>query len=362
MTTALDYPQLESLCWRALCRHHLDAREMVVAATVIRLSFGLGQPCLRLGYAVELARLTGMSKGSCHDVVAGMERFRLLEVSDDRRILTFLPPTSSRPWLYKLRVKESDLPMVDELERAIVWAQQGPQQEDYLAPASATEFTGMQAMERLRAELLEAHRASAGLAPRENFPVTDRSPTPAPAERLSSGEGPTRPLETAMGGGQSSVAESLCAETPEESSNGLGPRHVSRVIHAERFSNREPGSQVENLPLRALRASEESKASKPLRALRGGFSNREPLTTLDPGADEEEIMRWLVRALGKPTMDKFGGWWRLRVRESRWAALNVCMELHLRLTDTRIKPLLNPGGWARDQYFKIRGEEAEAKE
>jgi len=61
-------------------------------------------------------------------------------------------------------------------------------------------------------------------------------------------------------------------------------------------------------------------------------------------------------------MDVLGGWWRLRIRESRWAAINTCMELFLRFTDPHLKPLRNPGGWARDTYFKIRGEEAAGKQ
>jgi len=123
-----------------------------------------------------------------------------------------------------------------------------------------------------------------------------------------------------------------------------------------RFEN--PVSESRTALLRALRDSEESKALSPLKALRGGFSNREPL---DPGASEDEIVSWLRGALGTPTMDRYGGWWRLRIRESRWAALNTCMELRLRFTDTHLKPLRNPGGWARDQYLKLRGEEESMK-
>lgn len=43
-----------------------------------------------------------------------------------------------------------------------------------------------------------------------------------------------------------------------------------------------------------------------------------------------------------------------------YAALNTAMELHLRLTDSKAKPLRNPGGWSRDKYFEIRGEQKAA--
>lgn len=355
MSEPLDYSRLETVCWRALCRHQVSELEMVVAATVIRLSFVIGEPFLRIDHAVEIARLTGLSKGKSHEIVKRLIRGRALEVSADRCIYTFLPPSASWPWLFAERVEAR---VANELERGIVWANKGgPRQGEMWGPEPEQEFAEALAVERMRAGLLDYHQAAAArFAGGLDFPVTDRLPTTAPAPGLSSGEGRTRPLE-ATGAGDISSVESLSSEQ-EEASQTAAPLHDSLRYDGSRKGNRVPESGTSLL--RALRDSEESKALKPLKALRGEFPNREPLGHLDPGASEAEIMAWLKSALGAKTMEQYGGWWRLRIRESRWAAINLCMELRLRITDSHLKPLRNPGGWARDQYFKIRGEE-EAK-
>lgn len=358
MSEPLDFPHLESACWRALCRHDVSENEMVVAATIIRLSFVIGEPFLRLDYAIELARLTGLQKGKASEVVKRLTRGRALQVSADRCIYTFLPPSKAWPWLFDERVNPQ---IADELERGIVWANKGGQRQGELfSPPVEQEFAEALAIERMRAGLLEYHHAAAArFGGEHHFPATDRLLTPAPAPlELSSGEGPSRPLETSGRVGNSS--EESLPSGPEEASEMPAPRPLcplsDDIEKGSRIEN--PGSESRTALLRALRASEESKALSPLKALRGGFSNREPL---DPGASEDEIVAWLRGALGTATMDRFGGWWRLRIRESRWSAVNTCMELRLRLTDLHLKPLRNPGGWARDQYLKIRGEEESMK-
>jgi len=353
MSEPLDYQKLAIVCWRALFRHDLSENEMVIAGTVIRLSFEIGEPCVRLTYAKELSDATGILKSAVSTTVKKLHRNRALQVSQDRCVYTFLPPSKSWPWVYEMR---ADARLADETERGIIWANKGEQQAEFFSPPVEQEFGEALAMERARESLLEFHNAAAArYAGGSIFPATDRLPTPAPApHELSSREGPARPLGTA-GRGETPSAASL-AVRPEEASDLSAPRSFSMPCE---FTNREPGSRIMNAPLRDFKDSEGAKALKPLKALRAEFTNREPLESLDPGANEEQIMAFLLVALGRPTMEKFGGWWRLRVRESRWAAINLCMELRLRLTDQHLKPLRNAGGWARDQYFKIRGEESD---
>jgi len=71
-------------------------------------------------------------------------------------------------------------------------------------------------------------------------------------------------------------------------------------------------------------------------------------------------MRWLRMVLGETVMEQWGGDWRLSIRQSRRAALDTCWQLRNRIIDPQAKPLRNPGGWARDQFRRIRREELEA--
>ncbi len=383
MSEPLDFPRLESACWRALCRHCVAQVDMIVAATIIRLSFGIGEPFLRLDYAIELARLTGLHKSQVSEALRRLVVGRVLEVSADGCIYTFLPPSKAWPWIFKPRVDASSS---DELERGIIWANKGGQRQgEFFDPPIEAEFAEALAIERMRAGLLDYHQAAvARYAGGNYFPVTDRLPTPAPApQALSSGEGPARPLGT-TGRGDTSSVDSLSSR-PEEASEMPVPRPSSPP--PEEFTNREPvhesrtaSSRIVNPPLRALRDSKPSMAVNPLKAVKGEFTNRE-LAPPDPGATEDDLIAWMRIAFGQmcgpcfeakrkcacatpqrvPVMDKLGGWWRMRIRESRWAALNTCMELTLRLTAAHLKPLSNRGGWARDKYFEIRKEETPAK-
>lgn len=373
MSEPLDFQKLESVCWRALCRHCVTELEMMVSATVIRLSFGIGEPYLRLDYAIELARLTGISKGKAHEVVRRLERGRALEVSKDRCIYTFLPPSKAWPWLFKERV---EFHVADELERGIIWAAKGEQQTEFFGPTPEREFAEALAVERMRSSLVESHHAAeARFSGTLQFPVTDRSPTPAPAPRLSSGEGRTRPLGTSVAGDNTPTEESFQSEQ-EGSSEKAVSLHDLTMPNGSRIGN--PVPEKGTSLLRAFRDSEGTVPLSISESFKGEFPNRE-LRAPDPAATEEEIVAWMRSVLGKlcrtchearrrgpckcakpelvPVMDVYGGWWRLRIRESRWAALNVCQDLMLRLTDQSQKPLRNRGGWARDQWFRIRGEE-----
>ena len=154
MNEPLDFPKIESLCWRELCRHQVSELELVMSATIIRLSFVIGEPFLHISHAIDLARLTGMSKGSAHGVVQRLVRSRALEVSADKRIYTFLPPSKAWPWLWAERVPAE---VAAELEGALVWANADGQRRLDLFPRDGDRaFTEALAQERMRAK---SHRA-----------------------------------------------------------------------------------------------------------------------------------------------------------------------------------------------------------
>lgn len=379
MSEPLDYRKLESVCWRALCRHCVSELEMLISATVIRLSFGIGEPYLRLDYAIELARFAGISKGKAHEVVRRLERGRALEVSQDRCIYTFLPPSTAWPWLFKERV---EFRLADELERGIVWAAKGEKQAEFFGPTPEREFAEALAIERMRTSLVESHNAAAArYAGGFQFPVTDRSPRPAPASQLSSGEGHTRPLGTSVAGVTSPTEESFTPELEAASAKAAMPQHGTgwhdvMVPDGSRKGN--PVPEKGTSLLKAFKGLERT-ALLTSESFKEEFPNRELIRAPDPSATEEDIIAWLRTFLGKmcrtcheakrrgpckcpkpdlvPVMDIYGGFWRLKIRESRWAALNLCQDLMLRLSDHSQKPLRNRGGWARDQWFRIRGEE-----
>lgn len=366
----LDLAKVESVCWRALCRHQVSELEMVVSATVIRLSFVIGQPFLHLDHAIALAQLTGLSKGKAHDVVKRLVRSRALEVSLDRRIYTFLPPSQAWPWLFAPRVEG---PIADELEAGIVWANTGVSKEwQALTATGDREFTEALAIERMRAGLIEQHQAAtARFSPHKHFPVKDRQPKPAPAsaDRCE----PERPLGTGTDSCQGVGPESLADGEPPTSYYFHPPKpdEFGEPVDGARFPKREPAvpdsgtesSRFGNSPLSALSASvysvQEKKTTdtKALSALSDGFPNREPeppawSRRLDPAANENEILDWLRGVLGWQIMEQWGGFWRNACRECRRGVLETICNFKLRV-QTRGMPD-SPGGWMRDQYGRFR--------
>lgn len=359
MTTELDLSKVEALCWRALCRHHVSEREMVVAATIIRLSFGIGQPSLRLSRAIEIAQLTGFSKGTSHDLVRRLETARALEVSRDRRIYTFLPPSQSWPWLFLPRF--ADPAGADEVEAGIIWANMGTAGEWGRVFGGERDFEEALGIERIRTSLIEQHAAASAAA--QSFPVKDRAPKPESG--TAAGE-LTRP----QGTGPDSCGITLRA--PDHVTAADVPP-ASYYYHVEEppavLESRTESSRIENFPLSALKGSEYSKSgtddpesSKPLRALRAEFSNREPddrpaplswpSWPLDPGAGEKEIIAYLQHVLGWRVMEQWGGRWRTAIRECRPAVLESIAQLRLRIL-AKGEPN-GRGGWLRDQYLRFR--------
>lgn len=359
MSDVLDFPKVESVCWRALCQHQVNERAMVVAATVIRLSFVVGEPYLRLNHAIEIARLTGLSKGNAHAMVQVLVRGRALEVSDDGTIYTFLPPSKAWPWLFAPRV---DALAANELERAIVWGNT-QRQGELFAPDPDREFAEALAIERMREALMEQHRwASTRLISADRV-------QPKPAER-DRGE-PARPLETppASSIGGSAGGGTLTLEAPPPAST---ERPESYYFHppepppeADEGSSRIGNRTVPELGTSHLDALSDSVSCKEvpntesLNALSERFPNREPSATatagwrvrLDPQANEEEILAWLRGVLGWKAMEKYGGWWRNMIRGCRRAVLEAIYNYQLSVESHG--PKRSPGGWLRDQCLRF---------
>ena len=362
MSEELNFAKVESVCWRALCQHQVSERQMVVAATVIRLSFVVGEPYLRLDYAVELARLTGLTKGNAHTTVQTLVRGRALEVSADGKLYTFLPPSKAWPWLFAPRV---DARAANDLEGAIVWANTGGDRQGQLfAPDADREFTEALQIELMREALLERHR----WATSQHFPEKDRQPKPAERDR---GE-PDGPLGTTPAScGDTGVEEFATAGEPHASYYFHPPRPpADETAKGSRFGNpaeqkvpdsgtfTPESSRIGNPPLRALRALVSSKEvvpnTKSLSGLSAKFPNREPMTWqthLDPGASEEEILSWLRGVLGWAFMEKWGGMWRNSVRDCRLGVVETIANFKLRVQSHGMPD--NPGAWLRDQYNRF---------
>jgi hypothetical protein len=73
---------------------------------------------------------------------------------------------------------------------------------------------------------------------------------------------------------------------------------------------------------------------------------------LDPLADENAILDWLRAVLGWKSMEQWGGWWRLEIRQCRRGVIEAIYNFKLRV-QTRGMPD-SPGGWLRDQYGRFK--------
>jgi hypothetical protein len=352
MSEPLDYAKLELTCWRALCRHDVDKLDFLMASTIIRLSFGIGEPSLRVNYSIELAHLTGMSKGKSHDVIQRMITARAVEVSPDKKIYTFLPPSKAWPWLYGPRVR--DQKAVDELETALIWANKGgPAQGELFAPSGDREFAEALHIERMREGLLEYHRAAiTRFAGSKHFPAMDGTPKFPGTSSQVRGEH-VSPLETGAAPIHPGAPETLA---PDDSP-------ASYYWHADGFPQREPVPSAGTPHLDALNGlvssvpPEETENTKTLSAFNAGFSQREPddwnwRTPVPPDADEKYVIRWLRGALGERVMEQWGGFWRNAWRDCPLAVLEAINNYKLRV-QTR-GDCNAPGGWLRDQYGRFR--------
>ena len=390
MSEPLNFPRLESICWRALCRHQVTEREMVMASTIIRLSFVIGEPSLRIGAAIELAHLTGFSKGNSHGTVQKLVRARSLEVSPDKRVYTFLPPSHSWPWLWAPRV---DGAMADEIEAGLIWANKGgPVQPELFAPGADREFAEALSIERMRSALLEYHQAACSAGGRqgategkaEHFPVKDgdskfprgagESLPPLGTGSVMDGRGPV-----AFARGEEGYYWHPGGPGRPGDADSTGVDAISR----EGFPNREPVPKSGTCHLNALSVLVSSvpggvQNTEALSALNGGFPNRElaspglmasppatgPVgqghagdmitwrTPLGPEAKEDEVLRWLRAVLGLPAMEQWGGYWRNALRECPRAVHEAIGNFKLRIQQRGFPNF--PGGWLKDQHRRFR--------
>lgn len=403
----IDYARLLAVGAWALARYDLAEWELRIALKIIYYSFGQRRPFFPLPKKTVLAQLVGMSPSN---LGTGLKRLVRTKIVHETQvggwwILTFMPPSKEWPWLgVESRLVSAQAEWeADENERWLLHAGRvWPEQGELFAPEPEREFEDALALERMRASILTAHRRAAAHgagSERTDFPVTDRLPTPAPAEQASSsGEGPTRPLESWEGDESSShdlseqrkptqAENSVKDQSPEAAPAGHGsssapeqkrpPANLREQVAASlgisvaeaeeaMLENNIAGENpmLENnidvgkqhLPLRGDSKSEAKLHSKSM-LLEGDVGkqhrSRPNLGILDPGAGEAEIMAWLVQALGEPIMEKWGADWRLDIRFNRRAVIDACYELRLRVQDTILKPLANRGGWLRDKHKTI---------
>lgn len=425
--------QLAELAWQALFRHKLGDRQKLVAEKVIELSYELGQYSLELDRGVEMARLCGLSRHNAHTAVDDLLRGRVIERSEDRRIITFMPPSRNWPWLFRPRATEEAWRAADELETAIRWRVTGVGRQGELFPASVEEELALALrIERIRTALYEHHQAlcrrmpgSAPAAGPQHFPVRDRV---SDAESSScelfpasaAGALAERPPGTAPGVGvgiSAHGAENL-EVSPERHQPPLVPCTTSSLAgekpvktpaeetssSEKMFSRREQNVLTARTPFKSLTVLESSgvstdpDSSKALETLKecshgenifpaaaaapSSEVNRLGLPpALDLAADENTVIRYLVKVLGEKVMNGedgesgWGGWYRLRyrgVREFdaklqryigpaeatpatyRRALMQAIYQQRLRWQDDVLgvsqKKVKNWGGWLRDEF------------
>jgi hypothetical protein len=239
----LDYQRLQAVCAWALARYDLAEWELKIACTIIYFSFGQRRPFFPLPKKTVLAQFVGMTPSNLGTGLKRLVNARVVKETPvgGQWILTFMPPSKEWPWLgVESRLANAQAEWeADENERWLLrLGRHWPEQGELFAPEPEREFEDALALERMRASILTAHRRAAAHgagSERTDFPVTDRLPTPAPAEQASSsGEGPTRPLESWEG------ALSSSHDLSEQSNHRLWQRRpaTARVAPMSRNDRR----------------------------------------------------------------------------------------------------------------------------
>lgn len=318
----INFPLLERISRRALRRHALSERERLIAEIVLDFSYAIGRPAALIPRQDIFVTLTGITKGNVSTVLLSLESARILNIIRAESIYTFLPDSST----WRVRSRLTSEAHVAAADRTEVWlvetARIQPEQLHLLPPLPDL-------------DLLLAEDARKALSSSETFNAHSE---PLVADAISHGYSavPRGSDLTAR------IADSLGLAVPLQPLNQSDPDIYP--VPESGTSSRYGG----NSHLNALNES----YSSPLNAIQCAVPDSGTMRRSENL--EAELLAEITEVVGKPAMEKYGGFWRKLIRQDAIAVRDALSDLKLRRQDPRRKAVKCAGAWLRSRYQLIR--------
>lgn len=338
--TSNDYRHFATEARRAIRHHELKYRERLLCEIVIDYSLALDRLDAYIPTQRHLNIITGLGKSHISTALSELRKNRVLAVDDAAGLYTLNLDFAA--WKVPSSFRED------------AWHRAALRTEQWLTAAARVTSEQLPLLEPLPD--LDALMAE---ETRIELLSTRQAPAPGTGEQHHAGAITRGPQVSYRGGEPDTInshrdAPPACGDHSAHSPAGLpvGDALTARIRESLELaeSSQIGNSQVPESGTRTFNAFNASNSlhlnvSTKCAVPDLGTAHRKPTI-------ESELLAEIERRCG-PASRKFGGWWRLRIRENPPAVREALGDLAMRIRDPNLRPLKNPGAWLRDRFERI---------